>query len=180
MANESAIIVPFPEVELIVGPMRLQYDRAAQLGVPAHITLLYPFCPPQAVAGVIPTLRDVCAAIEAFQFSFTELRRFPATAYLHPDKAERFECMIRTLVKTWPDFKPYGGSFSDIIPHLTVADKVDDQTLNAVEDSLRHQLPIKCVTREVWLLTSDDAGMWSRRAAFPLAPARTAEQTVRT
>ena len=42
MGNESAIIVPAPEVEPVVGPLRLQFDMGARLGIPAHITLLYP------------------------------------------------------------------------------------------------------------------------------------------
>jgi 2'-5' RNA ligase len=174
MGNESAIIVPVPEVEPIVAPLRLLYDRTTHLGVPAHITLLYPFSPPQAVAGEIDTLRDVCTSIAAFPFSFTGVRRFPATAYLHPDKPEAFVHIIKTLVEVWPHYKPYDGAFPDIIPHLTVADKVDTAALSAVEDTLRGKLPIKCVAREIWLLTSDDGGMWSRRALFPLAAGKKA------
>jgi 2'-5' RNA ligase len=173
MGNESAVIIPIPEVEPIVGPLRLHYDRAAHLGVPAHITLLYPFCPTQTVSAEIKTLRDVCASIEAFPFSFVEVRRFPATAYLHPDKSEAFVQITRTLVKTWPDYKPYRGTHPDIVPHLTVADHVDIETLNAVEDSLRCQLPIRCFAREVWLLASNDSGMWSKKALFPLAASKT-------
>jgi 2'-5' RNA ligase len=147
----------------------LQYDAAARLGVPAHITLLYPFRPAHAVVDPIKTLKDVCGSIEAFSFSFTEVRRFPATAYLHPDKSEAFAQITRTLVETWPDCQPYDGAFSEIIPHLTVADRVDDETLRAVEESLLSELPITCVAREVWLLTSDQAGVWSKKAFFPLA-----------
>jgi 2'-5' RNA ligase len=169
MANESAIIVPIPDVEPLVGPLRLQYDHAARLGVPAHITLLYPFRSPQNLTVEIGELSDVCAAIDAFQFSFTEVRRFPETVYLHPDKWERFAEIAKTLLKTWPDCKPYGGAHSEIIPHLTVADHVNAQTMNIVEDSLRGRLPVRCSCREVWLLASDDAGKWSRKALFPLA-----------
>jgi 2'-5' RNA ligase len=171
MGNESAIILPIAEVEPIIGALRLQYDRAAKRGVPAHITLLYPFCSPQAAAGEIETLKHVCASIEAFSFSFTEVRRFPATAYLHPDKSERFAQIARILVNEWPDYKPHNDGFPDIIPHLTVADHVDRDTFIAVENSLRRHLPIQCVAREVWLLTSDHLGMWSKTAFFPLGPA---------
>ena len=169
MGNESALIIPIPEVEPVVGPLRWQHDEAARLGVPAHITLLYPFCRPQEIGGQIKSLQDLCAAIEAFPFSFTEVRRFPATAYLHPDKSETFAQIIRMLVKTWPQYKPYEGAFLDTVPHLTVADRVDMETLNEVEDSLRHQLPIECVAREICLLTRDDAGIWSTKSSFPLA-----------
>jgi 2'-5' RNA ligase len=169
MGNESALIIPVPEVEPIVEPVRWQYDAMARLGIPAHITLLYPFYPGQEVGNEIESLRRVCASIVAFSFSFTEVRRFPATAYLHPDQSERFAQITRTLTKMWPDRKPYGGAFAEIIPHLTVADRVDSETLSAVVNSLHHQLPIRCLAKEVWLLTSNDAGIWSRRGCFPLA-----------
>jgi 2'-5' RNA ligase len=173
MANESALIIPIPEVESIVGPLRLQYDRAAGLGVPAHITLLYPFRPADTVTDEIKTLREVCASIPAFSFSFTEVRRFPATAYLYPDKSEAFAQITEALVKLWPDCRPYGGAFTDIIPHLTVADKVDTKTLDEVESFLRPQLPIRCVAREVLLIASDEAGMWSTMARCPLSGIQT-------
>jgi 2'-5' RNA ligase len=168
MSNESAIIVPIPEVEPVVGPLRLQYDISARLGVPAHITLLYPFRSDLAAVAEIERLRNVCAPIEAFPFSFTEVRRFPDTAYLYPDKSEMFAQITRTLTSIWPDYKPYNGAFSDVIPHLTVADRVDVETLSAVEDSLRHLLPIRCMAREICLLTSNSEGRWSKLASFPL------------
>ncbi len=169
MGNESAVIIPIPEVEPVVARLRRQYDRSAGLGVPAHVTLLYPFCPPPVPVSEITTLEHVCASITAFPFSFTEVRRFPATAYLHPDQEETFTQIIRLFIKTWSDCKPYGGAHADVVPHLTVAHGVDAETLSAVEDFLRGQLPIPCVAREVWLLTSNQKGIWSKKAGFPLA-----------
>src|SRR5215467_1617553 len=149
--NESAVIIPVPEVESVVGGLRLQYDPVARLGVPAHITLLHPFCAPHALATEIKILREVCESITSFAFSFTEVRRFPATAYLHPDKPEMFIEITRTLVERWPEYKPYGGAFADVVPHLTVADRVQPETLSVVEDYLRGRLPIRCVAREIWV-----------------------------
>jgi 2'-5' RNA ligase len=169
MGNESAIIIPVPEVEAIVGPLRLEYDGTAGLGVPAHITVLYPFCPPQSVGTEIETLREACRSIEMFPFSFTEVRRFPSTVYLHPDKSEVFVQITKTLARLWPQCKPYGGIHDEVIPHLTVADRVDVGSLVTVEDSLRPHLPLQCVAREIWLLISDHAGMWSRKTFFSLA-----------
>jgi 2'-5' RNA ligase len=169
MGNESVLIIPVPEVEPIVGPLRLQYDAGARLGIPAHITLLYPFCPAQAAVHEIETLRELCSAIESFSFAFDEIRRFPTTAYLHPDKSDRFVQIIRTIMKEWPGRQPYGGAFPEIIPHLTVADHADDAAIRVVEESLRVRLPIQCVAKEVWLLTSDGEGKWSRKYHFPLA-----------
>ena len=173
MGNESAVIIPIPEVEPIVASLRLQYDRTASLGVPAHVTLLYPFCPPQAIAGEVGVLRSICMPIEAFSFSFTEVRRFPTTVYLHPDKSEAFAQITKTLMKMWPDCQPYNGAFSEIVPHLTVAHGVNGETLATVERYLRRHLPIKCFAKEVWLMTSDHEGMWCKSAFFPLASHKT-------
>ena len=168
MGNESALILPIPEVESLVGPLRWRYDRASRLGVPAHMTLLYPFRPPLAIDREIKMIEDLCASIKSIPFSFTEVRRFPATAYLHPDNPEPFTQLIHTLTKMWPDCQPYGGAHRDIIPHLTVADQVDAATLQAVEDAVRPRLPIACVAKQIWLMTSDPSGIWSRITSLPL------------
>jgi hypothetical protein len=49
-AAESAVLVPVPEAERGVSGHRNRLDRAAVWGVPAHVTVLYPFVPPPAVA----------------------------------------------------------------------------------------------------------------------------------
>ena len=46
---ESALVVLVPEAESLVKPFRDRYDPAAAAGVPAHITLLYPFKHPDEV-----------------------------------------------------------------------------------------------------------------------------------
>jgi len=56
-----------------------------------------------------------------------------------------------------------------LIPPLTVADQVDAETLNTVEESLRDHLPIQCVAREIWLMVSDAAGFWTKKASFSLS-----------
>ena len=168
MGNESAVIVPVPEVDPIVATLRLQYDPASRLDVPAHITLIYPFVHLQAVAHELKTLAKICESIAAFRFAFTEVRRFPATAYLHPDKSETFVQITKTLMNMWPECRPYGGAFPDIVPHLTVADGVSAEILSTAEDLLHCHLPILCVAREIWLITSDRAGVWSKEASFSL------------
>lgn len=40
---ESALVVLVPEAEALVKSFRDRHDPSAAAGVPAHITLLYPF-----------------------------------------------------------------------------------------------------------------------------------------
>src|SRR5437899_2601928 len=128
--------MPIDEVEPIVSPLRLQCDKSAALGVPAHITLLFPFYPPQKAESQLGNLAEFFNSVPSFEFSFVEVRRFPRAAYLHPDQTKRFIGIINRLVQKWPDCKPYGGAFSDIVPHLTVADQVDVDVLDTVQASL--------------------------------------------
>ncbi|WP_285683584.1 hypothetical protein [Actinoplanes sp. NBRC 103695] len=45
MALETALIIPVPAAEPVLGAHRSRLDRAASWGVPAHVTVLYPFLP---------------------------------------------------------------------------------------------------------------------------------------
>ena len=59
-ATESAVLVQVPEAERVVSPHRSRLDGAAALGVPAHVTVLFPFVPP---AGITPSVVNALAAV---------------------------------------------------------------------------------------------------------------------
>jgi 2'-5' RNA ligase superfamily len=169
MPNESTIIVPVPEAEPLLGSLRGRHDRVATLGVPAHITLLYPFLPPSCAINEQSELQRFFEAMRTFEFSLVEVRRFPATLYLHPNEAGRFRDITGMLSAKWPTCKPYNGAFADVIPHLTVADKVDVATMDTVEPSIQPHLPIRCTATEAWLMCSDDQDRWTRKACYRFA-----------
>ena len=77
MPTLSALIVPVPAAEQLVGSWRWQLDRSARWGIPAHITLVYPFAPPETVdAGAVSRLRTLVGGAEPFAFSLVGPRRF--------------------------------------------------------------------------------------------------------
>lgn len=45
MEPRSAVIVPVPAAEPLVGPLRAELDSHAGIGVPAHVTVMAPFLP---------------------------------------------------------------------------------------------------------------------------------------
>src|ERR1051325_8060387 len=51
-SSESALVVLVPEAEVFAKPFRDQYDPSAAAGMPAHITLLYPFKAPDEVDDI--------------------------------------------------------------------------------------------------------------------------------
>jgi 2'-5' RNA ligase len=157
--GESALVVPLPESEPLVGPWRERHDPAARAGMPAHVTLLYPFLAPREVdAAVEQALEEVVASRPAFPFSLERVGRFPGVLYLAPEPAEPFVELTEALVERWPGCPPYGGQFDSIVPHLTVAIGDEPPELAA---ALERGLPLHATAREVALMARRFRRPWS-------------------
>ncbi len=175
MEIESALIVAVPEAEPLVKEWRERFDWSAAQGVPAHITILYPFMPPdQITAVVLNDLRELFAHFAAFEFTLPETHRSPTVLYLAPSPADPFKSLTQAAVERYPDYPPYGGEFatSDLTPHLTIADRLEAEQLADFEREFLQQhgahLPVKARAKEV-LLIDNMSGRWETRCAFQLA-----------
>ena len=60
--SESCLLVPVPDAEPAVGRLRGRLDRAAAWGVPAHVTILYPFVLPDAITSEVIDLAAAAIA----------------------------------------------------------------------------------------------------------------------
>jgi 2'-5' RNA ligase len=174
---ESALIVRVPEAEALVGALRGRYDESARLGVPAHITVLFPFMSPERIdASVLERIRRVAACTRSFEFSLATVGRFPATAYLGPDPFAPFVALTNALVVEFAQFPPFAGAFPTVIPHLTVAHG-NAEDAHSVEEELVIKLaergPIKSTCRSLELL-ENSTGNWRRLEMFHLAATRPA------
>lgn len=166
--DETALVVLIPEAEPLVAPSRSRYDPAARAGVPAHVTVLYPFrsVVDEAVADVVGRL---ALAVPAFDVTLAAVARFPgAVVYLVPEPAEPFRLLINGTVTTFPDCPPYGGTIPNPIPHLTVADGVDTTTADAVEEQVHRGLPITARVERLTLLVKGSTGRWTVARHWPL------------
>lgn len=60
--TESSLLITVPAAEITLAPHRSRYDKAAQIGVPAHPTIAHPFKPAeQLTAADHATLSNVVA-----------------------------------------------------------------------------------------------------------------------
>ena len=170
---ESALVVLVPEAEALVKPFRDRDDPSAAAGVPAHITLLYPFKPPAVIdARDMETLRQIFVRFTPLRFELTRVRRFPAeTLYLEPDPGEPFRQITLEIWKEFPETPPYGGHHPDIVPHLSVARMADERQLDQVTEAFslaaRNTLPIRARVDHAALLDTT-SGRWQTRAIFAL------------
>lgn len=173
MPIESALVVLIPEAEVLVEKFRLQYDPSAAAGVPAHVTILYPFKPPsELTADIIEYLSALFLESPGFEVSFAETRQFPGVLYLAPTPDEQFRSLIQRVTESFPETPPYGGRISEIIPHLTIADVSDPQLLEQIsrefEGATHGRLPFQVEVSEIALL-DNEPGRWRIRQRFPLA-----------
>jgi 2'-5' RNA ligase len=164
----TALIVAVPEAEPLVGEWRAKHDWSAQHGVPAHITLLFPFMPAEEVdEQLLRDMRDLFGAQPAFEYRLPRVSRFPEVAWLSPEPAEPFKALIALIVSSYPDYPPYEGIHNEAVPHLTVAEGGSDLQ-DQVDAALTPQLPIEAQASEVTLLVEEESGLWTSRERFPL------------
>ncbi len=166
--HQSAILIPVPEAEAVVGADRLEHDPVAAAGVPAHITLIVPWLPPEDItAADLDELGGALEGVEAFDFSLGQIRWFGrAVLWLAPDPVEPFIALTGLLADRFST-PPYGDEFDEIVPHLTVAHASDGVELAPVAHRLATRLPVPCRAREAWVMVGDGRS-WSIRATHQL------------
>jgi 2'-5' RNA ligase len=171
----SGLIVEITAAEPVVRQHRERLDASAQLGVPAHITVLFPFMPPEEISeGTLISLERLFASVSGFDFQLDRTAWFGDTVlWLAPRDPGPFRTLTRQAFEAFPDFPPYQGQFDDVVPHLTVGHGSRLNDLRIAEESVRTRLPIQSHAAAVTLITQDvAAGRWTRAATFALADTR--------
>lgn len=116
---------------------------------------------------VCPALADLLGKHRAFDLRFERCGRFPGVLYLAPEPDTQLRRLTEVVAERWPEAPPYGGKFTEIVPHLTIADGQDDAVLDEVEVDLLGQLPFMSRVSSVDLMAYDGA-KWRERASFAL------------
>ncbi|MFF1473710.1 2'-5' RNA ligase family protein [Streptomyces mirabilis] len=170
--GETALIVKVPEAEPVVGDWRERFDVSVGAGVPAHVSLLYPFLNQDHIDDqVLAVLGELFGSNSAFGLCFRECGRFPGVLFLAPEPDDQLRELTAAVVDRWPEAPPYGGRFDEVIPHLTVAIGQEPGVLDAVEADLAGRLPVTTRVSSVQLLVFDGV-VWRERADFALRAPR--------
>ena len=170
-ATHSAVIVAIPATEEAVAAQRAQFDKAAGWGVPAHVTVLYPFMSPSDIDdSVIEALAAAAASVPSFQATFATTGWFGTDVlWLGPEPAGGFRTLTAAVSNAFPAYRPYGGEHDDVIPHLTVGHGVPEARLREAEREVLPHLPIRSDIRTAALWCGADApASWHQVAALPL------------
>lgn len=170
---QSCLILEIPEAKAAVGQHREMLDTSARLGVPAHFTVLFPFMSPQQIdATVLTRLRHLFWGVEAFDFRLTQTAWFDdEVLWLSPERPEPIQALTALVHRVFPDYPPFEGKFSDVIPHLTIAHGCERTSMRAAEQAVERCLPVRGHADNVTLMTqAEHAGSWTTKARFPLRP----------
>ena len=156
--------------------LRRIHDPHAALGVPAHVTCLFPFVPPLLIDhAVAEALRDLASDFEAFTVLFPDVGEFPGVVWLRPEPEEPFRALTRAIVARFPEYPPYEGAFDDPQPHMTLGMDLEPADMarvrSAVDGEIVPRLPLRAAVSSLSLLILDDTQHWHEALRFPLGRA---------
>jgi hypothetical protein len=140
------------------------------IGIPLHVTLLYPYAPPDQVDEA--ALTDFFAQRDALTVTLIGLAEWPRVVYAVPEPLGELLAMMRALWELFPEYPPYGGEIADPVPHATLAELEEGESLAEVAAGIRAKaealFPIMCNVRDVALLEEYEPDRWRERRRFPL------------
>lgn len=165
---QSALLIPVPEADEVVGRWRHEHDPVAAAGVPAHITLVVPWLPPAEITQADLEELDVeLSEVKAFDFDLTHVDWFGRRVlWVAPEPAAPFLELTNRLADRFGT-PPWDDEFDEVVPHLTVGHASDGVELAPIADAITTRLPVRCRAAEVWVMVGDGT-RWSRLHCTPL------------
>lgn len=176
--NESALLVRVPAAEPAVSRHRNRYDAAARVGVPAHVTIAYPFKPTELLTSSdLDALTDVFARFRPVEVTFARTAWFgDEVLYLEPSDPRPLLALTDAIENAFPEYPIYGGAYQTVHPHLTVGQTADRAALQAVEQDVLGFLPVRHFVSgvELWQgpALATGLGQWTHAQTFPLQRVR--------
>ncbi|HEX3784284.1 MAG TPA: 2'-5' RNA ligase family protein [Pseudonocardiaceae bacterium] len=170
--GQTAVIMPVPAADPILAAVAAEYPDAVRPGIPAHVSLLYPFLPAEALdAEVSDWLSDLATRTPPLAPRFTELVVEPGFAHL---SVPEFGPLTSAIRARWPEVVPYGGRFGPTpVAHLTIAMGFAPADADRITALTRPFLPLSVTVDELWLLALTSG--WQRLGRFPFSGSRGAD-----
>ncbi|MGI6876972.1 2'-5' RNA ligase family protein [Amycolatopsis sp. 3B14] len=170
--GRSVLAIPVPAADPLLA-RAAELSPAARRGLPAHISLLYPFRPAADLdEATVTALADALERQPAMEVRFERCHHHDGFVYLRPDPLQPLTGLIAALRRRWPGVVPYDGRFGeDVGAHLTVAMGASPREAAALVRAVEATLPLSARLTEAWLAVFD--GAWQPRGRFRFrAPAR--------
>ena len=154
-----AVVIEFPALDGVLDPYRIRLDPSRALGVPAHVTLLYPFLPPQRLdESAWRLLGEAVSGVPPFDVVFSDTDWFGRDVlWLAPTPSEPLSELTARICAAFPALAPYGGGVDDPVPHLTIADRAGTADMEAADAAVKALLPLAARVGQVSVLAGTRA-----------------------
>lgn len=171
---KTALVLVLPEAFASLEPVRALFDSVAVVcGIPLHVTVLSPFVAREELSeAVLDRVRQLFAGLPPMEFELARVDTFPGVVYAAPEPDDELRRCIAATCRAFPETPPYGGAFTEIVPHATLAlvppggDQADlSRRIRAHVEPL---LPIRCRAETVSLLVEHEPNRWRERERLPL------------
>lgn len=168
---ETAVVIVLDDARPQLEPVRAEFHAGSvAMGIPLHVTLLYPFASPGEVTE--EALADIFGGFEAFRLTLTGVATWPQVVYAVPEPRERLRAMMHALFEKYPEYPPYGGEIAEPEPHATLSELEADDSPGEITAGIRARteslFPLTCEIRDVALLEEYEPERWRERCRFPL------------
>jgi 2'-5' RNA ligase len=163
--GQTGLVIPVPAADALLAAVGARYPGTVREGVPAHVSLLYPFVTATELdEQVTNALSELLAKQAPMPVQFAECYRHDGFVALRPDPIDGLTELMSMTRRRWPDVVPYEGVYGDVEPHLTVAMRCSAETAVAIEQEVTAELPISAELREAWLVAFEE--QWTLRGRF--------------
>jgi 2'-5' RNA ligase len=171
LSLETAVAIVLDDARAQLEPVRAEFHAdSVALGIPLHLTLLYPFAPPDQVDE--SALEAFFAEREPLTVTLVGVAEWPSVVYAVPEPQAELSELMRALWRRFPEYPPYEGEIAEPLPHVTLAESGETETAADVAAAIRARtdslLPLSCEVRDAALLEEHEPGRWRERRRFQL------------
>ena len=168
---ETAVVIVLDDARPELEPVRAEFHAGSvAIGIPLHVTLLYPFAPPAQVDE--EALEEFFGQFDGFTLTLTRLAAWPLVVYAVPEPRTQLLAMMHALFEKYPEYPPYEGEIAEPEPHVTLSELESGESLEEVAAGIRARtvslFPLTCEVRDVALLEEYEPDRWRDRRRFPL------------
>ncbi|WP_169747994.1 2'-5' RNA ligase family protein [Pseudonocardia acaciae] len=166
--DRTALLLPVPAADPLLSRVAEGHPATVRAGLPAHLTVLYPFVP---AAQLGPATLNACARIAEravpIAVRFTACRVRGNLVYIAPEPVEPVDALVGAVRQRWPELVPYGGRFPDAPAHVTLALDAPPADHADILRRVDPLLPVADTLDELVLVVSGPDG-WVARSRWPL------------
>ena len=174
----TAALRPAPDSALVLvvslppalESLRMRSIEDAAAGMPAHVTLLYPFADEAQLSDdVLALVAGIAARHPVLRLNLGEGRRFPDTLYASVEPDALVRAIHAEFAAAFPTLPLYRHAF-EFVPHVSIVEGPPAGDPLALDDPAWRTLPVEQLVDAVDLITAGD-GRWATRRGFPLGTA---------